>query len=90
MLRAQKSTQLSRADFISDISTAEVPTGQRGEDPCLDQPPSLLPQQDPMKMGPGLNQFLLLHLKRGDGELGLALLPLPAPLLSIQYCHLQN
>lgn len=41
-------------------------------------------------MEPGLDQFLLLHLKRGDGELGLALLPLSAPLLSIQYCHLQN
>lgn len=33
-------------------------------------------------MGPGLDQFLLLHLKRGDGELGLALLPLSAPLLN--------
>lgn len=52
--------------------------------------PPLLPQQDPMKMEPGLDQFLLLHLKLGDGELGLALLPLSAPLLSIQYCHLQN
>lgn len=27
--------------------------------------PSLLPLLDPMKMGPGLDQFILLHLKWG-------------------------
>ena len=39
MVQAQEGTRLSRADFISDISTAEVPMEQREGDPCRDQSP---------------------------------------------------
>lgn len=60
-----------QTDFISDISTAEVPTEQGAGDPCLTSP--LLPLQDPTKMGPGLDHFLLLHLKRGDRDPGAGL-----------------
>lgn len=35
-------------------------------------PVPLLPLPDPTKMGPGLDQFLLLHLKRGERGAGLA------------------
>lgn len=36
-------------------------------------PVPLLPLPDPTKIGPGLDQFLLLHLKHGGGEPGAGL-----------------
>lgn len=51
----------AQTDFISDISTAEVPAeqGERGSMPN----PSPPAPDGPLRMGSGLDQFLLLHLK---------------------------
>lgn len=52
-----------QTDFISDISTAEVPWS-RGEGTHAWTSP-LLPPQDPRKVGHGLDQVLLHPQKRG-------------------------
>ena len=44
---------------------------QGGGDPCLNQSPPA--PAGPYQMGPGLDQFLLLHLKCGGGEPGAGL-----------------
>ena len=79
--RRKSHSSAGQTDFISDISTAEVPWG-RGEGIHVWTDPLLLSLLDPTKMGPGLEEFLLLHLKCGDGgREGLALLPV-APVIN--------